>query len=391
MGKLPPAKKSQEFPPFAAVKKETEKLIKAKQTVTLLELQRELNATHLVLYPEEETSKGNDLALNASQVKVKCHKCGGWGHKSYNCKSGNGGSNGNNGSHGRNQGRYNGGSNNQGQKETRVCFFCKKPGHLKADCFAFKKKKTESAASASTEVVLTCLEVGTPMVEDTWAVDDTFFDDFSFKGDDDVPQDEEESPEWMVESSGDELEWCLGLLPDEEDHALGLASLEATEEATMDSEDLVGSSVNNPIDLTPVEYMQEEEEANVATEEGLLYHHGAPMRPTEAPYGKSKLKSNIADNRLAPVATNSGRHVLQDPEECKPINDLQEEHRSTERGKRVGEIGQNVRRNTSRTGTSTALSPRLRGNVTDDCFASLDPTMTGKPTRQELRLSLIHI
>ena len=79
------------------------------------------------------------------------------------------------------------------------------------------------------------------MLEHTWAVDNTFFDDFSFNEDDVEPQDEEESPEWMVETSNDELEWCLGVLPAEEGYALGLASLEAAEEATMDPEDMKGS------------------------------------------------------------------------------------------------------------------------------------------------------
>ena len=30
------------------------------------------------------------------------------------------------------------------QKETRVCFWCKKPGHLKKDCFGWKKKQATS-------------------------------------------------------------------------------------------------------------------------------------------------------------------------------------------------------------------------------------------------------
>ena len=45
------------------------------------------------------------------------------------------------------------GSTSDTQKETRSCHWCKKPGHLKKDCFAWKRKQASEGKSQSTLIV----------------------------------------------------------------------------------------------------------------------------------------------------------------------------------------------------------------------------------------------
>jgi hypothetical protein len=68
----------------------------------------------------EKSEELEDHALFSGQFKGKCRHCGRIGHKSFQC---NGGNNGN----------LIGGN---------YCSYCRKPGHVKHNCFKFKNKET---------------------------------------------------------------------------------------------------------------------------------------------------------------------------------------------------------------------------------------------------------
>jgi len=103
------------------------------------------------------------LAAYGKQAKKKCHKCGKWGHIASQCdpekyksaqaySGGRGGGRGGRGGRSGRGGRGRGGG--RGDKETRACFHCGIPGHLKHQC---RKLKAEQAAGGEYgEIALVC-------------------------------------------------------------------------------------------------------------------------------------------------------------------------------------------------------------------------------------------
>jgi C2H2 zinc-finger/Zinc knuckle len=63
------------------------------------------------------------------QIKGKYRNCGNVGHKAVQCKS----------KHGRDE------------KNDVVCNYCKRPGHVKANCFKLMKKNLDERSSSGTE------------------------------------------------------------------------------------------------------------------------------------------------------------------------------------------------------------------------------------------------
>jgi hypothetical protein len=101
-----------------------EKRIGSKENpLSIDELKEELSLRYERLLMKTETAKINDLgeekALVVTQLKGKCRNCGKIGHKAAQCKL------------------------KQMRKEINeaICNYCKKPGHIKSNCFKLMKKK----------------------------------------------------------------------------------------------------------------------------------------------------------------------------------------------------------------------------------------------------------
>lgn len=122
-------------------------------TITLEEVQCALKAKEL-----QKSSLKQDVrsqALTVGKFKKKKKKEGSGGQKQKTQK----------------------GSEN-GRKETRTCHYCKKPGHLKKNCFSWKRKQEqdkdaggETADVAQEVEVAEALNVSDVSVEESWIMD----------------------------------------------------------------------------------------------------------------------------------------------------------------------------------------------------------------------------
>ena len=160
--------------------------------VTLLYVQRKLVERYTELHQANDDVASKELALNASQVKVKCYKCGEWGHKSNQCSKQKqwqpnqrayqsnprgggfqGRGRGGRGFGGRGFGRGRGrGSNNL------FCTHCHRTNHTEDRCWDKMQGKPASSDNASSatsySVVLCALEQ--PEMEPKDSVPSSFFD-----------------------------------------------------------------------------------------------------------------------------------------------------------------------------------------------------------------------
>ena len=75
-----------------------------------------------------------EMALFGGQFKGKCRNCGKIGHKSFQCK---------------NRGNQNGGNNGSNTTGSNYCTYCRKPGHVKQNCFKLKKKDSRFSNNPS--------------------------------------------------------------------------------------------------------------------------------------------------------------------------------------------------------------------------------------------------
>ena len=153
---------------------------------------------HKGIDPQTAEDEDTEKALAAKQFKRPfkgmCNTCGKQGHKSADCweneknkskrpanwrssKSKNNNNNNNNNN-----------KNNDKNNSEKTCFYCKKKGHVKEDCFKLKKKQEKANSSAEqAEVVLVgmCKEIFNHKEdslsypeEDIYPVEDDFFDYF---------------------------------------------------------------------------------------------------------------------------------------------------------------------------------------------------------------------
>ena len=93
LGKLPVFEDREKGGPYDAIEQEQIKAIEVDEArshgdeersrFTLLELEHQMTAKFLLLYPQH--GHGEEVGLMAGQVKKKCFKCGSWNHMSYNC------------------------------------------------------------------------------------------------------------------------------------------------------------------------------------------------------------------------------------------------------------------------------------------------------------------
>jgi len=256
LSKLPSAKKEGEVPPYEDIKREIQRDISSGARITWIAVQRLLHSRYKVLYPKQE-SQSNEVALNASQVKVKCFKCGEWGHKSFNCPQ--------------NKGSKNGSSskkNGSGKKETRTCFYCKKPGHIKADCRQWKAKNgdkensTKEVNASTYEIVLTAKE---EEPEEWVFCEYSFFDVFEFGGPEEI-KDEGVIPEWSLDT---EEEWCCN---QSIEYTIGSSKSEHVDNKAEECLDIDIETEDNKLQVL--------EEDIPSTEEGLeaLDTHGKDLR-----------------------------------------------------------------------------------------------------------------
>ena len=203
LSKLPPPSKPGEDAPYATIQQLIEKDLEERpDKMTVTKIQKLLTARHKALFQIGKDEE--EIELSANQVKVKCFKCGDWGHKSYDCPDKKSPNDNKSGSY---QGRF-------GRKDMK-CLFCGKPNHSAQNCWDLKKKKEEETkkdeeqGAVSYEVILTGIEIPAEE-EEYWSVDDndlemSFEDEEELVGDAAaVATDEEEDEEDPIDKSGRE-------------------------------------------------------------------------------------------------------------------------------------------------------------------------------------------
>ena len=125
--------------------------------LSIEELKEELNLRFERLSTKKNDDSGEENALFTSQFKGKCRTCGKIGHKSTQCKS----------KHGKDE------------KNDVFCNYCKRPGHVKANCFKLMKKNLGERNSSSTgnvvagtaDVVLSSMTKIEDLGNDIWIGD----------------------------------------------------------------------------------------------------------------------------------------------------------------------------------------------------------------------------
>ena len=149
-----------------------DKIGDANDPLTISKLRDELNLKFERLNGkrtiDNNSNNGQDgeTALFAGGFKGKCNRCGRWGHKARDCRSGgNNNNNNNNGNQNRNQNNNRNESRNGNRKFQGKCNYCNKVGHKEADCW--KKQRDErqndqanSAVETGEEMVLMAFEKG---------------------------------------------------------------------------------------------------------------------------------------------------------------------------------------------------------------------------------------
>ena len=165
LSKLPGAQTDGVEGPYEVVRaKVMEELTKDPDSWSIEDIADKLDERHDALFPKDGTTNDGEVGLSAQQVKVKCHKCGQWGHKSFRCpNSGKGGN-------GKGKGNGKGGDKSKSKdkdkdsstkdKSKLECWHCKKTGHVRADCWELKKKREDQQeqGAITTELVLAGME-----------------------------------------------------------------------------------------------------------------------------------------------------------------------------------------------------------------------------------------
>jgi Zinc knuckle len=95
----------------------------------LEDLKEELNLRFERLSTGQNDNLGEESALFTSQFKEKCRNCGKLGHKAVQCKS----------------------KQVKDEKSDVICNFCKKSGHVKANCFKLLRKNLGMNNSGGTK------------------------------------------------------------------------------------------------------------------------------------------------------------------------------------------------------------------------------------------------
>ena len=131
---------------YRVKKDELEKEVENDTMKTQLELLLELIKEHKRLFPEFQNKKNDTALAVGGQVKVKCFKCGEWGHKSNKCptKKKKKGKDKSKPKKDKDDSGNGSGSDNGGKR----CHYCKKKGHIKKDCFKWKAKKESQGEGA---------------------------------------------------------------------------------------------------------------------------------------------------------------------------------------------------------------------------------------------------
>jgi len=132
--------------------------------LTIEELKEELSLRFERLLSKSESTKNEgsseEKALFTTQFKGKCRNCGKLGHKAAQCKS----------------------KLAKDGKSELICNYCKKPGHVKANCFKLLKKKQNQneenstsmrngVAGTMTDVVLSSMENNGNVDHEIWIGD----------------------------------------------------------------------------------------------------------------------------------------------------------------------------------------------------------------------------
>ena len=132
--------------------------------LTIEELKEELNLRFERLSSKMESIKklepGEDKALFTTQFKGEYRNCGKLGHKAAQCKS----------------------KQVKEEKNDIICNYCKKPGHVKANCFKLLKKNQNQGegnsggirngvAGTATEVFLSLIETNCEFDHEIWVGD----------------------------------------------------------------------------------------------------------------------------------------------------------------------------------------------------------------------------
>jgi hypothetical protein len=124
LAKLPKGKED-EVGPYQTEKRTIELQMKIEKDYDLAKLTRDLEKVYKTLNTSDEDNvdlsdgKEKALVVYSGQFKGRCHKCGKFGHKGFECK---------NGSSKENDPRFAG-----------KCHYCGKVGHKVGSCFTFKK------------------------------------------------------------------------------------------------------------------------------------------------------------------------------------------------------------------------------------------------------------
>jgi hypothetical protein len=140
-----------------------EKRIGSKENpLTIDELKEELSLRYERLLMKTETAKINNLgeekALVVTRFKGKCRNCGKIGHKAAQCKS----------------------KQMREERNEVVCNYCKKPGHVKSNCFKLMKNKQveengngtrNGVAGTVTDIVLSSVESKEEFYHEIWIRD----------------------------------------------------------------------------------------------------------------------------------------------------------------------------------------------------------------------------
>ena len=119
--------------------------------LSIEELKEELNLRFERLSTKQNDDSGEENALFTSQFKGKCRNCGKIGHKVAHCKS----------KHCKDEKKY-----------------CKRPGHVKANCFKSMKKNlgernsigTGNGVAGTADVILSSMTKIEDLGNDIWMV-----------------------------------------------------------------------------------------------------------------------------------------------------------------------------------------------------------------------------
>ena len=122
--------------------------------LSIEELKEELSLRFERLSTKQNEDSGEENALFTTQFKGKCRICGKLGHKAAQCKLKPG----------------------KQEKNDVFCSYCKRPGHVKANCFKLMKKNlnfggTENGVAGTADVLLSTMTKIEEFQNDIWIGD----------------------------------------------------------------------------------------------------------------------------------------------------------------------------------------------------------------------------